>query len=41
MSAYPYSSMEHYPDTVEHNRYRETYNTRSGVRPVPSLMSPK
>ena len=37
MSAYPYPSTEHYPDTPAHQRYRETYNTRQVVRPVPRL----
>ncbi len=37
MSAYPYPSTEHYPDTPVHQQYRETYNTRRIVRPVPRL----
>jgi hypothetical protein len=28
MSAYPYPPDEHYPDTEEHRRYQETYNSR-------------
>ncbi len=35
MSGYPYTESEHYPDTPEHRRYRETYNTRAIVRSVP------
>ncbi|MEE8116513.1 MAG: hypothetical protein V3T28_05325, partial [Gemmatimonadales bacterium] len=35
MSGYPYTASEHYPDTPEHHRYRETYNTRAIVRSVP------
>ena len=35
MSAYPYPSAERYPDTPAHQRYRETYNTRRIVRPIP------
>jgi hypothetical protein len=41
MSRYPYPATEHYPDTVDHNRYREIDNTRPGVRSLPSLVSPK
>ena len=35
MSAYPYPPAERYPDTPAHQRYRETYNTRRIVRPIP------
>ena len=35
MSGYPYPATERYPDTPEHARYRETYNTRRVVRSVP------
>jgi hypothetical protein len=37
MTRYPYSAPEQYPDTPEHRRYRETYNTRVVVRPLPPL----
>ena len=37
MSGYPYRKDEHYPDTPEHRRYRETYNTRVIVRSVPLI----
>ena len=37
MSAYPYPASERYPETPEHNRYREQYNTRRVTRPLPSL----
>ncbi len=37
MSGYPYPSGEHYPDTMEHNEYREQFNTRRVMRPVPPL----
>jgi hypothetical protein len=37
MSAYPYPAPERYPDTPEHNRYREQFNTRQVVRPLPLL----
>ena len=37
MSRYPYPASEHYPDTPEHNRYREEYNTRQVGRQVPKL----
>jgi hypothetical protein len=37
MTGYPYGKSEHYPDTPEHRRYRETYNTRVIVRSVPLL----
>jgi tetratricopeptide (TPR) repeat protein len=32
MSAYPYPDDESYPDTEEHRRYRDTYNTRPALR---------
>ena len=35
MTGYPYREDEHYPETPEHERYRETYNTRVIVRSVP------
>ncbi len=35
MSGYPYPATERYPDTPDHNRYRETWNTRRVVRSVP------
>ena len=35
MSGYPYAESEHYPETPEHRRYRETYNTRVVTRAVP------
>jgi hypothetical protein len=41
MSRYPYPVTERYPDSAEHTHYRETYNTRPGVRSVPSLVSSK
>lgn len=37
MSAYPYPASERYPETPEHDRYREHYNTRRVTRPLPSL----
>ncbi|MCY4028468.1 MAG: FG-GAP-like repeat-containing protein [Acidobacteria bacterium] len=37
MTGYPYGKEEHYPDTPEHRKYRETYNTRVIVRSVPLL----
>jgi len=37
MSGYPYPPSEHYPDTPEHNRYREEYNTRQVHRGIPKL----
>jgi hypothetical protein len=37
MSGYPYPAHEKYPDTPEHNRYREEYNTRRVQRNVPKL----
>jgi lipoprotein NlpI len=37
MTRYPYAAPERYPDTPEHRRYRQQYNTRVVVRPVPSI----
>jgi Tfp pilus assembly protein PilF len=37
MSRYPYPSTEQYPDTPEHREYRDQFNTRRIVRPVPML----
>ncbi len=37
MTGYPYGPREHYPDDEAHRRYRDAYNTRVVVRPVPSL----
>jgi hypothetical protein len=37
MTAYPYSAPERYPGTPEHQRYRETYNTRVVVKTVPPI----
>ena len=37
MSNYPYGADEHYPDTPEHRRYRQNYNTRTITRTVPEL----
>ncbi len=37
MTGYPYDAPEHYPDTFEYRRYRETYNTRAVVRSLPPL----
>ncbi len=37
MSAYPYGPSERYPDSPEHNRYREEFNTRYVGRNVPAL----
>ncbi len=34
MPGYPYGTdRTHYPDTIEHNHYRDTYNTRPVTRP--------
>jgi tetratricopeptide (TPR) repeat protein len=41
MSRYPYVAPEQYPDTPEHRRYLETYNTRTVVKPVPSIQVPR
>ena len=35
--AYPYAASERYPDTPAHNRYRERFNTRRVVKPLPTL----
>jgi hypothetical protein len=35
MSTYPYHPPEHYPDSAEHRRYREIYNTRVLERALP------
>jgi hypothetical protein len=32
MSAYPYQASEHYPNTLLHRQYRDTYNTRPALR---------
>jgi Tfp pilus assembly protein PilF len=40
MTAYPYPAGERYPDTPEHRRYQETFNTRVIGRSVPRLTSP-
>jgi hypothetical protein len=37
MTGYPYPAGERYPDTPEHHRYRETFNTRVVVRPIPPV----
>ena len=37
MRRYPYAAPEHYPDTAEYRRYRETYNTRTVVKTIPLL----
>ena len=37
MSNYPYGADEQYPDTPEHRRYRQNYNTRTITRTVPEL----
>ncbi len=39
MSGYPYAPSEHYPDTPELRRYRETYNTRPGGCTTGTLIS--
>jgi VCBS repeat protein/ASPIC/UnbV protein len=40
MSGYPYATPEHYPNTPEHQRYRDTYNTRVVGRSLPGLDVP-
>jgi hypothetical protein len=40
MSGYPYPPSERYPDTSEHRRYQEIFNTRAIRKPFPSLESP-
>ena len=37
MSGYPYGVDEHYPDTPQHRRYRQDYNTRTITRTVPEF----
>ena len=37
MTQYPYPGPEHYPDTAAYRTYRDTYNTRVVVKPLPSL----
>jgi hypothetical protein len=37
MSAYPYPASEKYPDSPEHTRYRDTYNTRVIGKRLPPL----
>jgi len=37
MSAYPYPPTERYPETPEHRRYQETFNTRVVRKSVPVL----
>jgi hypothetical protein len=37
MSGYPYRPPEHFPDSPEHRRYRDTYNTRVIGRSLPAL----
>jgi hypothetical protein len=39
MTGYPYPPAERYPDTPEHRRYVEQFNTRFVGRPVPLLRS--
>lgn len=39
MSGYPYAASEQYPETPQHRTYRDTFNTRRVVRPVPPLGS--
>jgi hypothetical protein len=41
MSAYPYQAPEKYPDSAEHGRYRDTYNTRVVGKRMPPLESPR
>lgn len=40
MSGYPYSNRERYPDSDEHRAYRERFNTRRVMKPVPMLQAP-
>ena len=40
MSAYPYPSTERYPDTLEHRRYQETFNTRVIRKSLPTIAAP-
>jgi hypothetical protein len=37
MSRYPYPATEHYPETPEHQAYREQFNTRRITRAIPKL----
>ncbi|MGC4084370.1 MAG: hypothetical protein QM736_20220 [Vicinamibacterales bacterium] len=37
MSRYPYPPNEHYPETPEHTRYREQFNTRTVAKGIPRL----
>jgi tetratricopeptide (TPR) repeat protein len=41
MTRYPYQTPERYPDTEQHQRYRETYNTRDVLRSLPLLIAPE
>jgi Tfp pilus assembly protein PilF len=40
MSGYPYPSTERYPDTPEHRRYQETFNTRVLRKSLPTIGTP-
>jgi tetratricopeptide (TPR) repeat protein len=40
MSAYPYPSTERYPDTPEHRRYQEVFNTRVIRKSLPTIGAP-
>ncbi len=40
MTAYPYPESERYPDTPEHRRYQETFNTRVIKKSVPTIGTP-
>jgi hypothetical protein len=41
MSSYPYPAPEHYPNTLLHRLYRDTYNTRPALRLLrPLSLSP-
>jgi hypothetical protein len=35
MRSYPYAPPEHYPDTLDYQRYHATYNTRLVIRDIP------
>jgi hypothetical protein len=37
MSRYPYAASEHFPDDLEHRRYREEYNKRPALRLIRPL----
>ena len=37
MSRYPYPATERYPDTPEHQAYREQFNTRKVMRGIPTI----